>query len=58
MKNLALPCLPMANPVINRCVFYCSAGVKANFKHKKIKNSQRLKSKLTAFIRAKRSKMS
>ena len=39
-------------------VFYCSAGVKANFKYKKLKNSQRFNSKLTAFIRAKMSKMS
>ena len=32
-----------------RSVFYSSAGVKANFKYKKLKNSQRFNSKLTAF---------
>ena len=43
---------------IIQSVFYCSAGVKANFKCKKLKNSQRFNNKLTAPIRAERSKMS
>ena len=42
----------------SRSVFYCSAGVKANFNYKKLKNSQCFNSKLTASIRAERSKMS